>query len=155
MARDGIFKTLIDAATFAYDPVPSLRLMSPFAVVYLFVADHTFLKKNLDQWLSARMISATTTSATRRLCRGGRAGGRALRPKLGAAAGHKSSDFSGMMGPDAEELVLQMSGGETGVEVEMKGLRAKTDPRIKRVIARMNGRNKRAGGTRSQEGDRG
>ena len=110
---------------------------------------------NLGQgWLSKRMILATATSATRRLCRGGRAGGQALRRKLGAAAGHKSGNFSGMIGPDTEELVLQMSGGDDVVEVEMKGLRAETDPRVKRVIARMNGRNKRAGGTRSQEGDR-
>ena len=61
--------------------------------------------------------------------------------------GHKSGDFSGMMGPDAEELVLQMSGGDDGVEVEMKGLRAKTGPWIKRVIAWMNRKNKKAGRT--------
>lgn len=47
----------IDAATLAHDPVLSLRLMSIFAAVCLFVADRTFLKKNnLDHgWASARM----------------------------------------------------------------------------------------------------
>ena len=39
---------------------------------------------------------------------------------------HESSIFSGMVDLDAEEVVLQVFGGDSDMEVEMRGLRDET-----------------------------